>query len=118
MLISLSAWRTNQICSAPPDSAAIPGTAAAASAAPAAATNTRRDSRGPPVVVIFFVLPHRRFLASTARRVLETFLHLRRRAEYAPALTCLNGFASPNNQLTLEGDRDGRQHCTWTICLA
>src|SRR5687767_6912928 len=118
MLISLCAWRTNQICSAPPVSAAIPGAAAAASAAPAAATNIRRDSRGPPVVVIFFALPHRRFLASTARRALATFLHLRRRAEYAPALTFFERLCVPNNQLILEGDRDGRQHCTWTICLA
>src|SRR4030095_1338121 len=108
----------NQICSVPPVSAESAGTAAAVSAAPAAATNARRDSRGPPIVVIFFVVPDRRFLASTARRGAATSLHLRRRAEYAPALTFSNALPSPNNQLTLEGDRDGRQHCTWPICLA
>src|SRR5215208_2992260 len=47
-----------------------------------------------------------------------TSLHLRRRAEYAPPLTFSDRLPSPNNQLTLEGDRDGRQHSTWTLCLA
>src|SRR5262245_5104671 len=108
----------NQICSAPPLSAANDGTAAAVSTAPAAVTNARRENRGPPFVVMFFVVPHRRFLASTARRAAATSLHLRRRAEYAPALTFSNALPSPNNQLTLEGDRDGRQHSTWPICLA
>src|SRR5688572_10975927 len=99
MLISLCAWRTNQICSAPPVSAAIPGAAAAASAAPAAATNIRRDSRGPPVVVIFFALPHRAFWQ------VPHGVHSRRsyicggEQSMLPRSRFSNGFASPTINL-------------------